>query len=61
MFTVGAKTEERQRVHLKALLEFHVQKPEETINKKGPQGNFPFCLAHRDQEDVYGSVGQDDW
>ena len=40
MFTIGAKTEERQRAHLKALLEFHVQKPEETINKKGPQGNF---------------------
>ena len=60
MFTIGAKTQERQRVHLKALLEFRVQKPEETINKKGPQGNFPLCLAHRDQEDVYGSVGQDD-
>ena len=61
MLTIGAKTKERQKIIEKALLEFHVQKPEETMNKKGRQGNFHFCLAHRDQEDVYGSVEQDDW
>ena len=60
MCITGARTNERQRAHLKALLEFYVQKPEETMNKKGPQGNFLFCLEHRDQGDVYGSVEQDD-
>ena len=33
---------------------------EETMNKKGPQGNILFCLEHRHQEDVYGSVELDD-
>ena len=60
MCTAGARTKERQRVHLKGMLEFYAQKPEETMNKKGPQGNFLFYLEHRDQGDVYGSVEQDD-
>ena len=60
MFTIGARTKDRKKVLSKVLLEKNAQKQEETMNKKAPPDNFPFCQDLRDQVDACGSAEQED-